>query len=97
MIGTATALDLQSIALTVSSEGMVGGDVAAQRCADRAGRLGLTGIRAHALMWVARGRVFADRVGEVDALLDEVDRLVPSPLYRSERSHNRATDAWLAW
>jgi hypothetical protein len=57
--------------------------------------LGLTGIRAHALMWVARGRVHADRAAEVDPLLDEVDRLAPSPLYRSERFHNRATDAWL--
>jgi hypothetical protein len=96
MIGTATTLDLQSIALTVSREGMVAGMSSAQRCAQQARRLGLTGIRAHALMWVARGRVFIDRVGDVDALLDEVDRLVPSPLYRSERSHNRATDAWLA-
>jgi DNA-binding CsgD family transcriptional regulator len=96
MVGTATVLDLQSIALTVSSEGMVAGMSPAQRCADQAGRLRLTGIRAHALMWVARGCVFIGRVGEVDALLDEVDRLVPSPLYRSERSHNRATDAWLA-
>ena len=96
MIGTATALDLQSIALTVSSEGMVAGMSSAQRCAQQAGRLGLTGIRAHALMWVARGRVFIDRISEADTLLDEVDRLVPSPLYRSERSHNRATDAWLA-
>ena len=95
MIGTATALDLQSIALTASSEGLVAAMVAAQPCADRAGRLGLPGIRAHALMWVARGRLFADRVGEVDTLLDEVDRLALGPLYRSERPHNRANDAWL--
>ena len=95
MLGTATALDLQAIAMTVGAEGMVGILPLAGRCADRAGRLGLTGIRAHALMWVARGRVHEGRTAEADPLLDEVDRLVPSPLYRSERSHNRATDAWL--
>ena len=81
--------------MAVGTEGMVGIMSLAERCADRARRLGLTGIRAHALMWVARGRVHADRTAEVDPLLDEVDRLVPSPLYRSERAHNRATDAWL--
>jgi hypothetical protein len=95
MLGTATALDLQAIALAVGTEGMVGILPRAERCADRARRLGLTGIRAHALMWVARGRVHADRAAEVDPLLDEVDRLAPSPPYRSERCHNRATDAWL--
>jgi DNA-binding NarL/FixJ family response regulator len=95
MLGTATALDLQAIALGMGTEGMVDTVSRAERCADRAGLLGLTGIRAHALMWVARGRVYADRAAEVDRLLDEVDRLVPSPLYRSERAHNRATDAWL--
>jgi DNA-binding CsgD family transcriptional regulator len=95
MLGTATALDLQAIAMTVGTEGMVGVMSRAELCADRAGRLGLTGIQAHALMWVARGRVHAGRAGEADPLLDEVDRLVPSPLYRSQRSHNRATDAWL--
>lgn len=95
MLGTATALDLQAIAMTVGAEGMVGILPLAGRCADRAGRLGLTGIRAHALMWIARGRVHEGRTAEADPLLDEVDRLVPSPLYRSERSHNRATDAWL--
>ncbi|MEU7818703.1 AAA family ATPase [Pseudonocardia sp. NPDC049154] len=95
MLGTATALDLQAIAMTTGTEGMVGVMPRAERCADRAGRLGLTGIQAHAVMFVARGRVHAGRAGEADPLLDEVDRLVPSPLYRSERSHNRATDAWL--
>ena len=95
MLGTATALDLQSIALAVGTEGMVGVMARAEGCADQAGRLGLTGIRAHALMWVARGRVRAGRTAEADPLLDEVDRLVPSPLYRSERPHNRAADAWL--
>ncbi|WP_433508153.1 ATP-binding protein [Pseudonocardia halophobica] len=95
MLGTATALDLQAIAMTVGAEGMVGVMSRAERCADRAGRLGLTGIQAHALMFAARGRVHAGRAGEADLLLDDVDRLVPSPLYRSERSHNRATDAWL--
>ena len=74
---------------------MVGVMSRAERCADQAGRLGLTGIRAHALMWVARGRVHAGRFAEVNPLLDEVDRLVSSPVYRSERSHNRATNAWL--
>jgi DNA-binding CsgD family transcriptional regulator len=95
MLGTATALDLQSIALAVGTDGMVGVVERAERCAERAGRLGLTGIRAHALMWISRGRVHAGRPAEADQLLDEVDRLVPSPLYRAERPHNRATDAWL--
>jgi DNA-binding CsgD family transcriptional regulator len=95
MLGTATALDLQAIALAVGTEGMVGVTARAERCADRAGRLGLVGIRAHALMWIARGRVHADRTAEVNPLLDEVDRLFPGPVYRSERPHNRATDAWL--
>jgi DNA-binding CsgD family transcriptional regulator len=44
---------------------------------------------------VSRSAQCAGRTAEADPLLDEVDRLVPSPLYRSERSHNRATDAWL--
>ncbi|GAA2898720.1 hypothetical protein GCM10010472_66380 [Pseudonocardia halophobica] len=95
MLGTATALDLQAVAMTVGTEGMVGVMSRAERCADRAGRLGLTGLQAHALMFAARGRVHAGRAGQADLLLDEVDRLVPSPLYRSERSHNRSTDAWL--
>ncbi|HXV92615.1 MAG TPA: helix-turn-helix transcriptional regulator, partial [Pseudonocardia sp.] len=95
MLGTATALDLQAAVLAVGGEGMVAAMSRAERCADRARRLGLTGIRAHALMLVARGRVYAGRTGEVDALLDEVDRLVPSPLYRSARFHDRAIDAWL--
>ena len=46
-------------------------------------------------MWVSRGQVHAGRAAEAETLLDEVVRLVPSPMYRSERPHNRATDAWL--
>ena len=57
MLGTATALDLQAIAMTVGTEGMVGVMPSPGGARDRAGRLGLTGIRAHALMWIARGRV----------------------------------------
>jgi DNA-binding CsgD family transcriptional regulator len=95
MLGTATGLDLQDVALSSGIDGVVATTAPAKRCAERAGRLGLAGIRAHALMLMARGRVYADRTAEAEALLDEAERLAPGPLYRSMRFQNRALDAWL--
>ncbi|MDN5917195.1 MAG: AAA family ATPase [Pseudonocardia sp.] len=97
MLGTATMLELQQTALCSGSDGMVAAMPRAERCAERARRLGLTGLQAHAVMFVARGRVFADRVAEVDGLLDEAAALSADPLHiRSERFHLRAFDAWLS-
>ena len=95
MLGTAAGLDLQHVALSSSVDGVVGTTAQAERCAEHAGRIGLGGIRAHALMLVARGRVYADRTADAEALLDEAERLAPGPLYRATRFHNRAVDAWL--
>src|SRR3712207_7436373 len=57
---------LQQTAVAANTEGMVGAAVRAQRCVDQAARLRLDGVRGHALMFVARGRVFADRRQEAD-------------------------------
>ncbi|BBG03140.1 hypothetical protein Pdca_43490 [Pseudonocardia autotrophica] len=96
MLGTALGLALQQTALAASTEGIVDAAARAQRCADRATRLRLDGMRGHALMWVARGRVFADRRDEAGAILDDALRLSVSPVHIHAARHQLAgLDAWL--
>lgn len=97
MVGTVTMLDLQLTACCYGIEGPVAAMVLADACAERAGRLGLGGQRAHALLFAARGRVFAGRGGEAGPLLDEAAVLAPNPIHvHSSRHLVRAHDAWLA-
>lgn len=96
MVGTATVLELQQTALCNGREGPVAAMRRAEHCAEQAGRLGLPGLRGHALMFVARGRVFADRMAETDALLDEAAALAPTPVHiDAARFLVQAHDAWL--
>ena len=96
MLGTATMLELQQVAFATGVEGPVAAMARAQRCAEHAGRLGLDGVRGHALMFVARGRVFAGRGTDVRALLDEAASLSANPVnIESARYVVRAYDAWL--
>ena len=81
MIGTATMLDLQLVAVDNGRLGPVAAAVQAERVAERAGRLGLHGPRAQALGFVARGRVFDGRLDEADALLTEATELAPNPVH----------------
>ena len=97
MLGTATMLDVQLVALDNGRLGPVASGAEAERCAARAGRLGLRGLRGQALGFVARGRVFAGRTGEVDALLTEATELSANPVHvDSARALARAHDLWLA-
>lgn len=97
MPGTALMLELQRVAVDNGCAGPVAGAVAAERVAERAGRLGLRGFRGHALGFVARGRVFADRVDEIDALFAEAATLSANPVHvESAGALARAHDRWLA-
>ncbi|MDD7932994.1 ATP-binding protein [Actinomycetospora straminea] len=97
MVGTAVMLELQLVAVDNGSAGPVASAVAAERVAERAGRLGLRGFRGHALAFVARGRVFADRFDEVDALFAEAAALSANPVHvESAEALARAHDRWLA-
>ena len=97
MLGTATMLELQQTAFATGVEGPVAAMDRAQRCAEHAGRLGLSGLRGHALMFVARGRVFAGRAADAPALLDEAASLSANPVnIESARHLVRGYDAWLA-
>lgn len=96
MLGTALGLELQQTALAAGTEGMVGAAARARRCADRAARLRLDGVRGHALMWVARGRVLADHPDEAGPILDEALRYSVSPVHiHATRHHLAGLDAWL--
>ncbi|MHC1560956.1 ATP-binding protein [Actinomycetospora sp. C-140] len=97
MLGTATMLELQLVAVENGRSGPVAAGADAERSAGRAGRLGLRGMRAQALGFVARGRVFADRVDEVDTLLAEAAGLAANPVHiESARALSEAHDRWLA-
>ena len=97
MIGTATMLELQLVAVDNGRLGPVAAAVQAERVAERAGRLGLHGPRAQALGFVSRGRVFDGRLDEADALLTEATDLAPNPVHiASARALGRAHDRWLA-
>ncbi|GLZ47454.1 hypothetical protein Acsp06_36390 [Actinomycetospora sp. NBRC 106375] len=97
MLGTATMLELQLVAVDNGRIGPVAAGEQAARTAARAGRLGLRGMRAQALGFVARGRVFADRMDGVDALLTEAAGLAANPVHiASARALTRAHDRWLA-
>ncbi|MDD7942792.1 AAA family ATPase [Actinomycetospora lutea] len=97
MLATATMLELQLIAVENGTRGPVASGVEAQRCAERAGRLGLRGLRGHALGFVARGLVFADRMAETDALFTEAAALSAHPVHvESARALAQAHDRWLA-
>ncbi|WP_433781877.1 ATP-binding protein [Actinomycetospora sp. CA-101289] len=97
MLGTATMLDLQLAAVVNGRIGPVAGAAQAERCGERAGRLGLRGLRGHALQFVARGRVFADRTAETEALFAEATELSAHPVHaESARALARAHDRWLA-
>lgn len=96
MLGTALGLALQQTAVAASAEGMVAAALRAQRCVDRATRLRLDGVRGHALMFVARGRVFADRRQEADAILEEALRFSVGPVHIHATRHGLAgIDSWL--
>ena len=96
MLGTATILELQLIALSCGVEGMVAAAARAERCAEQSRRLGMAGAQAHALMWMARGALLTGRTGEVEGLLDRAAALAPNPVHiEGERFHLRAYDAWL--
>jgi len=96
MLGTATILELQLIALSSGVEGMVAVAARAERCAEQARRLGMAGAQAHALMWVARGALLTGRTAEAERLLDTAADLAPNPLHiEGERFHLRGYDAWL--
>jgi DNA-binding CsgD family transcriptional regulator len=97
MPGTAIVMDLHLIGLTMLTDGVVAGMTPAERCAEQARRLGLAGPQAHALLFAARGRAFADRMSEVDSLLDEAVAIAPDPVrIQAERFHVRGCDAWLS-
>ncbi|HVE98872.1 MAG TPA: LuxR C-terminal-related transcriptional regulator [Mycobacteriales bacterium] len=97
MLGTATMLDLQITIGTVAVDGYVATMPMAERCAERAGRLRLAGTRAVALIFAARGRVFAGRMSEAEALLDDATRVAPDELHvRVARFDLRGRDVWLA-
>ncbi|GAA4792003.1 hypothetical protein GCM10023200_29110 [Actinomycetospora chlora] len=97
MLGTATMLEVQAVAVDNGRLGPVAAAVPAQACAERAGRLGLRGLRGQSLGFVARGRVFADRTSEVDALLTEAASLSANPVHTaSARALATAHDRWLA-
>ncbi|MFC5140982.1 ATP-binding protein [Actinomycetospora rhizophila] len=97
MLATAAMLEVQLIAVANGRQGPVASGVDAERVAQRAGRLGLRGLQGHALAFVARGRVFAGRIEEVDALLDEAAALSANPVHvESARALARAHDRWLA-
>ena len=96
MLGTATILELQLIALSSGVEGIVAVAARAERCAEQARRLGMAGAQAHAVMWVARGALLTGRPGEAERLLDTAAGLAPNPLHiEGERFHLRGYDAWL--
>jgi DNA-binding CsgD family transcriptional regulator len=96
MLGTATILELQLIALSSGVEGMVVAAARAERCAEQARRLVMAGAQAHALMWVARGALLTGRTDEVEGLLDMAAGLAPNPVHiEGERFHLRGYDAWL--
>lgn len=96
MLGTALGLALQQTALAASTEGMVGAMTRAERCVEQATRLRLDGHRGHALMWVARGRVFADRRHEAGGILDDALRFSVSPVHIHATRHDLdGLDAWL--
>jgi DNA-binding CsgD family transcriptional regulator len=96
MLGTATILELQLIAVTGAMEGMVAAAERAERCAEQARRLGIAGAQAHALMWVARGAFLTGRTGEIKGLLDTAASLAPNPVHiEAERFRLRGYDAWL--
>ena len=96
MLGTALMLDLQLVALDNGRKGPVAAAASGERCAEQAGRLGLRGLRGHALQFVARGRVFADRAAESDALFTEATELSAHPVHvESARALARAHDLWL--
>ena len=97
MVGTAVMLDLQLVAVDNGRVGPVEGAAQGERVAERARRLGLRGPWGHALGFVARGRVFADRVDEVDGLLAEAATLAANPVHvESAGALARAHDRWLA-
>jgi len=97
MPGTAIVMDLHLIGLTILIDGVVAGMTPAERCAAQARRLGLAGPQAHALLFVARGRAFADRMSEAGSLLDEAVAIAPDPVrIQAERFHVRGCDAWLS-
>ncbi|MEJ2861922.1 ATP-binding protein [Actinomycetospora flava] len=97
MVGTAVMLELQLVAVDNGRVGPVEGAAQGERVAARARRLGLRGPQGHALGFVARGRVFDDRVDEVDGLLTEATTLSANPVHvRSAGALARAHDRWLA-
>ncbi|HSK59022.1 MAG TPA: LuxR C-terminal-related transcriptional regulator, partial [Actinomycetospora sp.] len=97
MVGTAVMLELQLVAVDNGRVGPVAGAVQGERVAERAGRLGLRGLRGHALGFVARGRVFDGRAEEVDALLAEATAVSANPVHvQSAGALARAHDHWLA-
>ena len=97
LLGTATVAEMQLAAVTSAVDGMVASMVTADRCAESARRLGLVGLQAAALLFVARGRVFAGRAEQAQPALDVAESLAPDPVHvHSERWHVRGYDAWLA-
>ncbi|WP_344252849.1 helix-turn-helix transcriptional regulator, partial [Pseudonocardia hydrocarbonoxydans] len=96
MLGTAVALELQITVGTVAIEGYVAASRRARRCAERAGRLGMASARSFALLFAARGQVFAGSLAEAEALLDEAQTGSAEPHLRLARSGLRARDAWLS-
>ncbi|MHA6781453.1 ATP-binding protein [Pseudonocardia saturnea] len=95
LLGTATSLDLQIAAATMSRAGQVAALPFARRCAEQGARLRLPAPRAHALLFVARGLFWAAEDG-ADACLDEAERIAPNPAHvQAARDGLRAYAAWL--
>lgn len=96
LLGTATMLDLQITAGTVSSDGHVAALPIARRCAEQAARLHLPGPWAHATMFVARGLFWSDAPEQARARLDEAVRTSPNPIaLHSAIDANAGYAAWL--
>jgi hypothetical protein len=79
LLGTATSLDLQIVAMRMGSDGCVAALPIARRCAEAAQRLQLPATQAHALQFIARGMFWAGDPGDVEAVLDEAARIAPNP------------------